>query len=67
MLTEKEEKSFVKYLLNRNRCRQGVTEKEGEGIVLNILCTREAVNKKGGRKFVGAKIVMSLPKKIGSM
>ena len=52
MLTEKEETSLVRYLLNRNRCRQGVTEKEGEGIVLNILRTRDAVNRKGGRKAI---------------
>ena len=52
MLTEQEEKTLVKYLINRNRCRQGVSEKEAEGIVLNILRTREAVNTKGGRKFI---------------
>ena len=38
-------------MLNRNRCRQALGEKEAEGVVLNILRTRDAVNKKGGRKF----------------
>ena len=27
----------MNYLLNRNRCRQAVSEKETEGLVLNIV------------------------------
>ena len=42
----------MNYLLNRNRCRQAVSEKETEGLILNILQTHHAVNKKGGRKFI---------------
>ena len=42
----------MNYLLNRNRCRQAVSKKEIEGLVLNILQTRQAVNKKRGRKFI---------------
>ena len=53
VLTKEEEKSFVNYLLNRNRCGQGLNEKQAEGVVLNILRTRDTVNKKGGRKFIG--------------
>ena len=52
LMTKKEEQSLVRYLLNRNRCRQGVSEKEAEGIVLNILCTRKYLNRRGGRKVV---------------
>ena len=51
ILTEKEEKSLVNFLLNMNRCRQGLSEKEVGGGVLNILRARQAVNKKGGRKL----------------
>ena len=52
LLTKKEEQSLVNYLINRNRCRQGVSQKEGEGVVLNILRTRKYVNRRGGRKVV---------------
>ena len=47
-----EEISLLNYLLNRNRCRQAISEKETEGLVLNILRTCQAVNKKGRRKFI---------------
>ena len=47
LMTKKEEQSLVRYLLNRNRCRQGVSEKEAEGIVLNILHTRKYLNRRG--------------------
>ena len=52
LLTKKEEESLVKYLINKNRCRQGVTHKDAEGVVLNILRTRKYVNRRGGRKAV---------------
>ena len=47
-----EKTSLLKYLLNRNRYRQAVSEKETEGLVLNTLRTCQAVNKKGRRKFI---------------
>ena len=40
ILTKMEETSLVNYLLNRNRCRKAVSEKQTEGLVLNILRTR---------------------------
>ena len=49
ILTEKEEQSLVKYLINRNRPCQGLTDKQVEGVVLNILQVRQQHFKKGGR------------------
>ena len=49
MLTEKEEQSLVKYLINRNRACQELTDKQVEGVVLNILRVRQQHFKKGGR------------------
>ena len=52
ILTSKEEESLVRYLKNKSRCLQGLNQKETSVLVLNILKTRQAVNKKGGRRFV---------------
>ena len=52
ILTEKEESSLVRYLKNRNRCLQSLTEKEVEQVVLRMLQYRKMVNKKGGRMFI---------------
>ena len=49
ILTVKEEKSLVKYLVNRNRACQGLTNKQVEGVVLNILRVRQQHHRKGGR------------------
>ena len=38
-----------KYLVNRNRACQGLTDKEVEGVVLNILRVRQQIHRKGGR------------------
>ena len=50
ILTIKEEKSLVKYLVNRNRSCQGLSDNQVEGVVLNILRVRKQQNRKGGRK-----------------
>ena len=49
ILTEKEEASLVKYLINRNRACQGLNDKQVEGVVLNILRVRKNIYRKGGR------------------
>ena len=51
---KKEEKFQVNYLLNKNRCRQAVSEEEtGSYFEHNAnLPIHHAVNKKGGRKFI---------------
>ena len=41
----------MRYLANRSRCLDGMNDTQVEEVVLRILETREAVNKKGGRKF----------------
>ena len=51
ILTATEETSLVKYLINRNRACQGLSESEVKGVVLNILRTRKQLNARGGRKF----------------
>ena len=52
MLTMDEEKSLVKYLVNRNRACQGLSDKQVEGVILNILSIRKQQNRKGGRKHI---------------
>ena len=52
ILTIEEEGKFVKYLKNKNRCAQGLTQAEANEIVLNILKARQDLNRKGGRKFI---------------
>ena len=51
ILTTVEEKTLVKYLINRNRACQGLTDTQVEGIVLNMLRVRRDRNRKGGRNF----------------
>ena len=38
----------MRYLANRSRCLDGMNDTQVEEVVLRILETREAVNKKGG-------------------
>ena len=45
ILTSKEEKSLVKYLVNRNRACQGLTQDQVCGVVLNILRVRQKRNR----------------------
>lgn len=45
ILTSKEEKSLVRYLVNRNRACQGLTEEQVSGVVLNILKVRQKRNR----------------------
>ena len=49
ILSEKEEASLVKDLVNRNRACQGLTDKQFEGVVLNIHRVRQQRFRKGGR------------------
>lgn len=50
ILTKEEEDCLVKYLINRNRACQGLTEAQVEGVVLNILRVRQTSNRqKRGR------------------
>ena len=51
LLTSPEETSLIRYIKNRSRCLQGMSTKEVEVVVLNILKTREQINKKGGHRF----------------
>ena len=46
ILTTEEENSLVKYLVNRNRACQGLTESQVEKVVLNILRVRQQLNRK---------------------
>ena len=50
--TAQEEQSLVKYLINRNRACQGLSETKAEGVVLNIFRARQQTNQKGGRKHI---------------
>ena len=52
ILTKHEEEVFVRYLCNKNRCCQGLTEAAASDIAINILKVRVDVNKRGGRKFI---------------
>ena len=45
ILTSKEEKSLVKYLVNQNRACQGLTQEQVSGVVLNILKVRQKSNR----------------------
>ena len=51
LLTSPEETSLIRYIKNRSRCLQGMSTKEVEVVALDILKTREQINKKGGRRF----------------
>ena len=51
ILTAVEQKTLVKYLINRNRACQGLTDTQVEGVVLNMLRVRRDRNRKGGRSF----------------
>ena len=51
LLTSPEETSLIRYIKNRSRCLQGMSTKEVKVVGLNILKTREQINKKGGRRF----------------
>ena len=51
ILTDVEEKTLVKYLINKNRACQGLSENEVEVVVLNMLRVRRERNRKGGRSF----------------
>ena len=45
ILTSKEEKSLIKYLVNRNRACQRLTQEQVSGVVLNILKVRQKRNR----------------------
>ena len=49
ILSEKEEASLVKDLVNQNQACQGLTDKQVEGVVLNVLHVRQQCFRKGGR------------------
>ena len=51
ILTVEEENSLVKYLVNRNRACQGLTDVQVEGAILNILRVRKQRNRNGGRRY----------------
>ena len=46
MLTEQEEKSLVRFLINKNRACQGLNENQIAGVVLNILRVRKENNRR---------------------
>jgi len=46
MLTEQEERSLVRYLINKNRACQGLNENQVGGVVLNILRVRKENNRR---------------------
>ena len=52
IMTKNEEDIFVRYLANKNRCCQGLTEKAASDVGINILRARIAINKQKGRKFI---------------
>ena len=53
ILTKQEEKSLSKYLVNKNRCCQGLNESQAAGVVLNILRVRQKLNRvKRGRDSI---------------
>ena len=45
LLTREEELSLVRFLKNRSRCMQGISETEASDLVVKILKTRQQVNK----------------------
>ena len=51
ILTEVEEQTLVRYLINKNRACQGLTDNQVEGVVLNMLRVRRERNRRGGRSF----------------
>ena len=50
-MTDVKEKILVKYLINKNRACQGLSENQVEGVVLNILLVQRERNRKGGQSF----------------
>ena len=57
ILTEQEEESLVRFIKNRNRCLQSLSEKEVEKYALAILKVRILQNKKGGKKGTKRKLL----------
>ena len=51
LLTAEEETSLVRYIKNRARCLQSMSQTQVEEVVLRVLRTREKINKRGGRRF----------------